>query len=428
MVAVDPRAEAVLNRINRDEVLALALALGNIESPTGYEGPACDFVYDWMHQQGFQPERVGAFDDRYNVVGRLVGSGGGYSLAFNSHLDTIIARTDTLMYLNADDPVYHTAWYDAEHDQVWGAGIVNCKGPMACWLVAAKALAESGVELKGDLVLTSVVGEVCVDPVDEFQGHRYLAGDIGTRYAITHGAIADFALVAEATGFKPGWVEAGKAFFKITVTAGPSRYTPYMPRPLPMAQSPNAIVRMAKLIERLEAWADDYEQRYTREYAGGTVVPKVSIGAIRGGLPYRIYRQPELCHIYVDVRLNPDTEPLQVQAELQALASELAVPAEIKPFLYRRGFEARGVEPLVEAVTRAHVSLFGRQPERPSSPEVSMWRDINPYNELGIPAMTYGPGGAIGGGNFCFPLDDMVRAARVYALTALDFCNRPKRN
>jgi hypothetical protein len=56
-----------------------------------------------------------------------------------------------------------------------------------------------------------------------------------------------------------------------------------------------------------------------------------------------------------------------------------------------------------------------------------MWRDINPYNELGIPAMTYGPGGAIGGGNFAFPLDDMVAAARVYATTALDFCNRPNR-
>ncbi len=426
MVAADPLVETVLSRIKREDLLELALALGNIESPTGYEGQACDYVYDWMRREGFRPERVGAYEDRYNIVGRLPGTGEGYSLAFNSHLDTIIARTDTLMYLNPEDPVYHSAWYDADKDLVWGAGVVNCKGPMACWLIAAKAIKESGVTLKGDLVLTSVVGEICVDPVDEFQGYLYLANDIGTRYAITHGALADFALVAEATGFKPGWVEAGKVFFKITTTAGPSRYTPYMPRPLPMAESPNAIVRMAKLIERLEAWADDYERRYTREYSGGVVVPKVSIGAIRGGLPFRIYRQPEVCHIYVDVRLTPDTEPLRVQRELEAAAREVGVPAEIRPFLYRRGFEAQGVEPLVEAVTAAHVGLFGRQPERPSSPEVSMWRDINPYNELGIPSMTYGPGSAIGGGNFAFPLDDMVAAAKVYALTALDFCNRPR--
>jgi acetylornithine deacetylase/succinyl-diaminopimelate desuccinylase-like protein len=425
MVAVDPRVEAVLSRINREELLELALALGNIESPPGYEGPACDYAYEWMREQGFKPDKIGAFEDRYNVVGRLPGAGTGHSLVFNSHLDTIIARTDSLMCLNPNDPVYHSAWLDDE-GRVWGAGIVNCKGPMACWLIAAKAIKESGVELKGDLVLMSVVGEMCMDPVDEFQGHRYLAEDIGTRYAINHGAIADFALVAEATGFKPGWVEAGKVYFKITVTAGPSRYTPYMPRPLPMAKSPNAVVRMAKFIERLEAWADSYEQRYTREYSGGTVVPKASIGAIRGGLPTKIYRQPELCHLYLDVRLNPDTQPLQVQAELRQLLQELELEAEIKPFVYRRGFEAQGVEPLVDAVTQAHVALFHRQPERPNSPEVSMWRDINPFNEMGIPSMTYGPGGGIGGGNFSFALDDMVAAAKVYAMTALDICNRPK--
>ena len=122
MVAVDPQVEAVLSRITREDLLELALALGNIESPTGYEGPACDYVYDWMQREGFQPERVGAFEDRYNVVGRLPGTGGGPSLAFNSHLDTIIARTDTLMYLNAEDPVYHSAWYELSQGRVERAG------------------------------------------------------------------------------------------------------------------------------------------------------------------------------------------------------------------------------------------------------------------------------------------------------------------
>src|SRR3954462_15450837 len=84
MVAVDPQVEAVLSRITREDLLEVALALGNIESPTGYEGPACDYAYDWMQREGFRPERVGAFDARYHVVGRLPGTGGGPSLAFNS--------------------------------------------------------------------------------------------------------------------------------------------------------------------------------------------------------------------------------------------------------------------------------------------------------------------------------------------------------
>src|SRR2546430_10545100 len=38
--------------------------------------------------------------------------------------------------------------------------------------------------------MAAVCGEICQDPVDEFQGHDHLANDIGTRYAITHGGIA----------------------------------------------------------------------------------------------------------------------------------------------------------------------------------------------------------------------------------------------
>jgi hypothetical protein len=132
---------------------------------------------------------------------------------------------------------------------------------MTCWLIAAKALQKANVRLKGDMVLTAVCGELCGDTVDEFQGHDYLGNDIGTRFAITHGALDHYALVAEATNFKPAWVEAGKLYVKITVFAGPSRYTPYVPRPQPILKNPNAIARTAKLIEALEEWADGYETR-----------------------------------------------------------------------------------------------------------------------------------------------------------------------
>ena len=61
----------------------------------------------------------------------------------------------------------------------------------------------------------------------------------------------------------------------------------------------------------------------------------------------------------------------------------------MKPFLYRRGFNAQGIEPLRDAVERAHQAVIGKPSEAPGTPECSMWRDINPYNELGIPSLTY---------------------------------------
>lgn len=418
-------AENILSRIDERELIDLAVELGNIYSPTGQEGPACEYVYGWLEDNGFDPQKIGVFEDRYNVVGRLPGVGGGRSLVFNSHLDTIMSREDATMYIDPQLDVYHKAWLDDER-RIWGFPVVNCKGPMACWMIAAKAIKESGVELMGDLLLTHVVGEIDQEPVDEFQGHDFLAEDIGARYMISHGALADFALVAEATEFKPGWVEAGKVFLKITVAAGPSRYTPYVQHAEDLGESSNAIARMAKFVERFERWAADYERRYTWECPGGTVIPKASIGAIRAGRPYKIYRQPELCSIYLDIRLNPATNPLDIVEELHQVAAEANADAEIRPFLYRRGYEAQGIDPLLDAVKEAHTAILDRPVETPGSPEVSMWRDTNPFNELGIPSLTYGPGAGAGGGNQFFTVDEMVEAAQIYALTALRICNTEK--
>jgi acetylornithine deacetylase/succinyl-diaminopimelate desuccinylase-like protein len=406
----------------RDDLTKLGLDLGNIEAPLGKERDAGNHVYDWMAQNNFHPERIGAYDDRFNVIGRVPGTGGGLSLSFNSHLDTIMSREDTSRFIDANDRIYHEAWLD--DGKIYGYPLVNCKGPMTCWLIAAKALQDARVRLKGDIVLSAVCGELCGDSVDEFQGHDYLGNDIGTRFAITHGAISHFALVAEATNFKPAWVEAGKLFMKITVFAGPSRYTPYVPRPLPALKNPNAIVRMAKLIEAIEEWADEYEKRYTKTYSGGTVVPKAVIGAIRGGVPFKVYRIPELCSIYLDIRLNPDTKPLVIQEELEAIVAKLGIKAEIRPFLYRRGFNAEGIEPLRDSLETAHQSIIGKPSEPAGAQECSMWRDINPYNELGIPSLTYGCGAGAGGGNTYFTVEDMIKTAKIYALTAMELCNR----
>jgi hypothetical protein len=52
----------------------------------------------------------------------------------------------------------------------------------------------------------------------------------------------------------------------------------------------------------------------------------------------------------------------------------------------------------------------------------SMWRDHNIFNEMGIPALTYGPSGIVGGGKFEMRIDAIADAARVHAMTALELC------
>jgi acetylornithine deacetylase/succinyl-diaminopimelate desuccinylase-like protein len=420
-------SEKILSYIreNEDELVQLALDLGNIYAPSGREGFVGEFLISWLQRQGFSPEKIGMFQDRYSVVARIRGEGVGYNLIFNSHMDAAISRDDTLLLRNPDNPVYYSAWRDG--DKVWGAAVVNDRGPMACFLMAAKALKRAGLKLKGDVILTMVPGEIGVEPVDEFQDRQYLGKDLGARYMINHGVVGDYALVAEATNFSPLWVEAGKAFFKVTVLGGLSLYTPYLKRSSDGSDSsPNAIVRATKVIEAVEEWGADYEKRYTKQYAGGKVVPKVSVNAIRSGQPYKFTRTPEICHLYLDIRLNPDTQALDVQRELEQVLKKTGVETEIKLVLYRRGYEARNIQLLAESVKSAHESLFSLKPSPPDPPLSSMWRDIIPFIESGIPSLSYGPGAGLGGGNTFFTVKDMIKASSAYAIIAMDICQKTR--
>ncbi|HYB42296.1 MAG TPA: M20/M25/M40 family metallo-hydrolase, partial [Candidatus Methylomirabilis sp.] len=150
-MTMDARARNVLDRIDADELVKVALDLGNIDSPTGSEGPVGDYVYDWLARQGFAARKVALLPDRPNVVATLPGRGRGKSLVFNSHMDTTIHRDEYWTTRRAADPVFHSAW--REGDVLVGNGICNDKGPMATWLLAAKAIKDSGVTLPGDLVL-----------------------------------------------------------------------------------------------------------------------------------------------------------------------------------------------------------------------------------------------------------------------------------
>jgi acetylornithine deacetylase/succinyl-diaminopimelate desuccinylase-like protein len=424
---LDSAAQRVFDHIDVDELVKVALDLGNIDSPTGSEGPVADYVYDWLIRQGIAARKVALVPDRPNVVGVVPGTSHGRSLVFNSHMDTTIHKDEWWTTRRAADPIFHSAWRDG--DALVGNGVCNDKGPMATWLLAAKAIVDSGIIFKGDLVLMAVVGEIGVEPVDEFQPPAYLAKEPGTRYAITRGGVADFALVAEGTDFGIVGVEAGKAFFKLTVFGDDAPiYTPYINRPTAIEQNPNAILRMAALLPRLEEWAYNYERTHRYEGPGGVIVPRVNVGAIRGGVPYKITKTVQQCAIYVDVRTTPVQNPLDLREDLRRLVRGAGLSGEVELYTYRPAFEIdpRRAEPLVGAITRAHEAVMGGSLKPAAPPFSSMWRDINCFNEMRIPAVTYGPGVSVGGGQFVMPISALVTGTRLYALTALDLCNQDR--
>lgn len=417
-------ARRVLAAIDEESVVGLALALGGIDSAAGHEAEVAAFVHGWMDREGMSPRTVALVPERPNVVGRIPGTGGGCSILFNSHLDTSVATDEWLSTSHAAERVYHDAW--REGDLLHGNGVCNDKGQMACWLIAAKAIRDTAGPLLGDIVLTSVCGEIELEPVDEFRAPDYSSREFGTRYVISRGAIADYAVVAEATDFRLGYVEAGNLFLKLTVHGQePPLYNPFVER-AGGGPSPNAIVRLAEVVGKLEPWALEYEKRNTWDGPGGTVVPKVNVGAIRGGLPYKISKTAETAVAYLDVRLNPEQDPLDVLAELRDFVCGTGVVFELEIYTYRPGRQASGVELLNAAIAKSHREIFGAELERAKSTTTSLWRDINSFVESGIPCVMYGPGPNIGSGNFTIKVADLVAAARAYALIALSICSTPR--
>ena len=406
------------------ELIQLALDLCNLDSPPGKEGPVGEYVYQWLNANGIKAQKVGMFPDRFNVLGTLPGSGEGYSLIFNSHMDTGKFPDDHLGLRNPGQPINHSAWREGDH--LVGEGIVNDKGPMAAFLIAAKMVKEAGIPLKGDLLVSAVAGEIGVEPVDEFQAPEYMSKEVGARWLIQHGGVADYALVAEGTGFDLGWVEAGKAFFKVTVHGDPQYYAPFQPVEPASTTHPNAILRMAVFLPVLQEWAVRYPERFTYNGKGGTIIPKVCIGAIRGGQPWFATRSSELCSVYLDVRTIPGQDPLAIKRELKELLTAQGIPGEVELFTYRRAYEAENPDLLVESIRRCHQGAFGNEAQMARTPISSMWRDLLIFNEMGIPAVTYGPQRSVSAAGMRMTIGDLKAAAQVYAQIAVDLCTQEK--
>lgn len=414
--------DAVLAKIHEDELVELVLNLCNIPSPYGMEKEAGDFVYDWMHEHGFAPKRVGITDERFNVVGKLRGSGNGCSMLYSSHLDTTGPKgqdIDRWRWTDLEKPYWHSAWIEGE--TFHGQGVENDKGPMSCFMIAAKALRESGIDLPGDLFITACPGEMGQEPVDEFRGLPYLSKEVGAEYMMIHGGItADYGIAAEGTDFGVSWVEAGKAFFKITVH-GRAGYTPFVDHAEKAIDHRSPIVKASVLIQTLNEWAREYENRYRTKTRGGEIIPKVQIGAIKGGHPHYIIGGTEICELYLDCRLIPGMVPGTVKRELEAVAKSTGLEADVELFLFRQGYEAdyEQVTPFVSMLGAAHSDLFNSELEMAAPAFSSMWRDHTVFNEYRVASVTYGPS------RFTPTVDDLLKCTQVYALAALEVLKKP---
>ncbi len=420
-------AKKVLAHIDRDELAQVACDLVNIPSPTGQEKGVAEYILDWFHANGLKAVRQEVEVERPNAVGVLKGDGTGLSLGFNGHMDTSFTgtREDLRMVANVEsDSELKGSIRDGK---VRGLGISNMKGGVAAFMMAGKALRKSGVKLQGDVIFAAVVGEISRTPVGPWQTKEYRGEGAGTRHLLTHGMHSDYAVVADGSDMNIVWTQTGVVQIKIT-TFGKAEAAWGTKRSTHPMVKLNAIVKMTRIIEALEKWAERFEEQYIYNSPTGPIYPKVNVGAIEGGAPYRPNYFPGVCSVYVDVRTPPQVRPVMVQHEIAKALSPLGVEYEMEQYKSLLGHEGKGVEPLVKSVEEAYQFVFGEKLKFEAPDRASIWTDTNVYNEIGIPAVKIGPRGKrIGPRAEEIDIEQMVKAAQIYALVALDICSRKRR-
>jgi acetylornithine deacetylase/succinyl-diaminopimelate desuccinylase-like protein len=130
--------------------------------------------------------------------------------------------------------------------------------------------------------------------------------------------------------------------------------------------------------------------------------------------------------LYIDFRTTPNQDVLILKAQLEKIIHDSQLEGTVDLYSYRRGYEAVNIDRLAQVLERAHRRIFNKPLEKIVGPECSMWRDINVFNEAGIPSATYGPGAGGGGGNLYLTIDEMLKASQIYALVAIHLCSQEK--
>src|SRR5262249_51917584 len=120
-------------------------------SQTDGERVLAGWMADQMRGIGLEAELTPVEGERVNAIGRLRGVGGSKSLLFNGHIDTNPVTEGWTV-----DP-----WAGKVDEKfIYGIGVSNMKSGDAAYFCAVKTLIDAGAKLKGDVILTYVVGEL----------------------------------------------------------------------------------------------------------------------------------------------------------------------------------------------------------------------------------------------------------------------------
>ncbi|MBT5449302.1 MAG: M20/M25/M40 family metallo-hydrolase [Gemmatimonadetes bacterium] len=383
--------EKITRAVDEKRLLDTAVSLIELPSPTLSAGAVADRLAEILVAEGFAVERPEAdWPEAPAVVARLESGEPGRVLQFDGHLDTV--------HLPFVAP-------RIENGILYGSGSSDMKGGIAAFVEALRVLRDTDAIQRGGVMITA------------HDHHEAPWGDRRQLLAlIREGYIGDGVLLPEYLGDVLPVAGRGMAVFSIEI----ERDGEPVHEVLRPAGLPDVVGVGAELIQRLKALCE----RLSAKIAPHVGSDSVFVGRMESG---EIYNQsPVKCRIEGTRRwVAAGSEP-KAKRELEELLAALAVESGTRVNLVDwvvpgDAFTVDEQSPLFAAFQGAHEAVTGNVLKVGAKPFID---DGNGFmNVGGVQALTHGPC-ATGAHTLDeeVPVAELLRVAKVYALTAFDFC------
>ena len=360
------------------------------------ESEIADYLAAWFAHRDLEYHRVESVAGRPSIVGVLRGSGGGQSLMFNGHIDTVSLSS----YEDGVDPLSGTIGLKNGQEAIFGRGCLDMKGGVAASLAAMATIKAGGPETlpRGDIIVAAVS-----DEEDASQG---------TQDIIAAGWRADAAVVPEPT--MEAIVTAHKGFVWIEVDILGVAAHGSDP-----SSGQDAIFHAGWFLRALE--------QHQKTLPVDDLLGQASLhcGLIRGGEEPSSY--PGKCTITIEFRTIP------VQTEASILEDIRGILCKVSEEDSRFNYEQPRItmsrptsklsrdHPLVKKAAACAASTFGRAASLECAP---FWCDAALLSEAGVPSIVFGPSGeGLHSKEEWVSVSSLKQMEKIFVDLIQDFCN-----
>ena len=346
------------------------------------------------------------YTNRNNLVGILKGVGGGKSIILNGHVDVAPPGRRELWR--------HNFWSGLiENDKIYGRGACDMKGGIAAMAYAVGALKESGMRLKGDVIVESVIDEE--------------GGNAGTCACIARGYRADAAVVTEPTNLEIQIAQGGLLRFQIIVKGKPA----HAAMKYEGVSALEKAMRIYNVLMDLEAYRRSVKRHALFERYQNQI--PLNVGLLKSGRLYSMV--PDEATMEGRVGLLPGETFEQVKEQLEEY---VRTAAKLDPWLKDHlpevewGMVGAGALPSYEIpIDHPFVQTFEETFKEATGADalISAMPAGCDASLLGIygntPCALFGPGEGLRHAhspNESVKIDDVITATKVLALTILNWC------